>query len=120
MEIKLNQYKDALDGFEKLINIDFNELKMKIGDVVIDGLKNGQAQKFEYCVELFWKLIKIFLFQNDGIDTRSPKQTIKEFYLAGYIDKKNYMIFLDIIDDRNKLSHIYKEEEFNNIISKFK
>ncbi len=120
MEIKLSQYKEALDGFEKLLNIDLKELKKKFGEVVIDGLKNGQAQKFEYCSELCWKIVKIFLYKNDGIDTRSPKRAIKEFYLAGYIDKDNYLKLFNIIDDRNKLSHIYNEKEFNDIADKFK
>lgn len=119
MEIRLKQFKDALDGFKELVNVDLEELNKKVDSVVVDGIKNGQAQKFEYCTELCWKVIKLFLFQYDGLDEKSPKQAIKAFYLAGHCDENVYKKLLDIINDRNKLSHIYNENEFNIILSSF-
>jgi nucleotidyltransferase substrate binding protein (TIGR01987 family) len=77
------------------------------------------VQKFEYSIEMCWKLIKKFLIQETGIDAKTPKQSVKEFYLAGYIEEDYYIKLIDMIDDRNKLSHIYNEEEIRKIINKF-
>ncbi len=119
MEIRLKQFKNALDGFEYLVDLDFEDLKTRVNAKIIDGIKNGQAQKFELCTELEWKIVKRFLYEHDGIDSRSPKQAIKDFYLAGYIEEKDYFLLNDMINDRNKLSHIYNEKEFNKIVDRF-
>jgi nucleotidyltransferase substrate binding protein (TIGR01987 family) len=119
MEIRLKHFKNALDGFEYLVNLDFEDLKTRVNEKIIDGIKNGQAQKFEMCTELEWKIVKRFLYENDGIESRSPKQAIKDFYLAGYIEEEDYLLLNDMINDRNKLSHIYNEKEFNKIVDRF-
>ena len=82
--------------------------------VVIDGEYYGQMK-----IRKVDKLIKKFLKQEDGIDAKTPKQSIKEFYLAGYIEEDKYLKLVDMIDDRNKLSHMYDEEEFKKILKKF-
>ena len=81
-----------------------------------DGLKNGQAQKFEYTLELAWKAIKNHLKQQEGIDEASPKKVVKAFYLAGYMQETAYLEMIQAIDDRNKLSHIDEQREFENIV----
>ena len=73
------------------------------------------AQKFEYTLELIWKAIKQFLKRQEGIDAVSPKKVIKEFYLGGYIDESDYLQFMQAIDDRNRLSHVYQQTEFDKI-----
>ena len=42
----------------------------------------------------------------------------KELYLTGEISENIYEKFLDILDTRNQLSHIYKEEFFKDILNK--
>jgi len=42
---------------------------------LIDAVKNGMAQKFEYCLELCWKCIKEFLKRQEGVDEASPKKS---------------------------------------------
>lgn len=119
MELKLKEFKNAVDGFAYLVNVDMKSLENILDKRLIDGIENGMIQKFEYSIELCWKLIKKFLKQEDGIDTKTPKQSVKEFYLAGYIDEDNYLKLIDMIDDRNNMSHIYNEDEFKKIIKKF-
>lgn len=117
MEVKLKEFKEALENFSYLVNLDLRSLNLD--KRLIDAIENGMIQKFEYSIEICWKLIKKFLKQEDGIDAKTPKQSIKEFYLAGYIDEDNYLKLVDMIDDRNKLSHMYDEEEFRKILKKF-
>lgn len=119
MELKLNEFKKAIEGFSYLVGVDLKSMENVLDKRLIDGIENGMIQKFEYSIELGWKLIKQFLKQEDGIDAKTPKQSVKEFYLAGYIDEDNYLKLIDMIDDRNNLSHIYDEDEFRKIIKKF-
>jgi len=119
VEVKLKEFKKAIDGFSYLANYDMASLKELLDSRLIDGLVNGMVQKFEYSTELCWKLIKKFLKQEDGIDAKTPKQSVKEFYLAGYIVEDDYLALIDMIDDRNRLSPIYSEKEFKAIIKKF-
>lgn len=119
MELKLNEFKKAVEGFSYLVGVDLKSMENVLDNRLIDGIENGMIQKFEYSIELCWKLIKRFLKQEDGIDAKTPKQSVKEFYLAGYIDEDNYLKLIEMIDDRNSLSHIYDEDEFKKIIKKF-
>ncbi len=116
MDEKLKALKQAIGGALKL-----NETiaSGKIDDeIAIDGMKNGLAQKFEYSVELFWKTLKAFLLEKDGVDARSPKKVVKEFYLAGYVEDEIYRDLLTALDYRNKLSHVYDEESYYAVIRK--
>jgi len=119
IELKLKEFKNSADGFSYLVSLDVKSLENIFDKRLIDGIESGMIQKFKYSIELCWKLIKKFLKQEDGIDTKTPKQSIKEFYLAGYIDEDNYLKLIDMIDDRNSMSHIYNEDEFRKIIKKF-
>lgn len=113
-QIKYQSFIKALQGFEDTLNIDLFGFEEKIQDAV----KNGRIQKFEYCSELTWKIIKRYLQLVHGIETKSPKDAIKEFYLTNNMSEQDYETLLDIIDDRNRLSHIYKEEFFEEILQK--
>lgn len=88
--------------------------------VLSDLIMNGQVQKFEYCSELMWKALRLLLVINNNISAKSPKEVIKEFYNCGYADEKQYEVLLKILEDRNRLSHVYNEEVFLDIHSKLK
>lgn len=119
MEIKLDQFKKTLEGFDFLINTNLDELREVIDERLIDGIENGKAQKFEICMELCGKTIKGFLKEQEGIDAKSPKQSVKEFYLTGYLSEESYMTLISAIDDRNALAHIYRDEVFQQILKQF-
>jgi nucleotidyltransferase substrate binding protein (TIGR01987 family) len=117
MEVKLKDFKDAQESFSYLVNLDLENLKLD--KRLIDAIEYGIIQKFEYAIELCWKLICKFLKQADGLDSSAPKQCIKGFYLAGYIDEDYYMQLIYMIDDRDKLSRICNDEEYKIIMQKF-
>jgi nucleotidyltransferase substrate binding protein (TIGR01987 family) len=110
-QIKLDILKKALDSFKKLMDSNLS----LFDEVISDGLKNGQIQKFEYCNELLWKTIKKYLLIYHGIDAKTPKLSIKEFFLAGYINEIIYEELDTMINERNRLSHVYLEEDFKLI-----
>jgi nucleotidyltransferase substrate binding protein (TIGR01987 family) len=113
-ENKLELLLKALDGFEKSMTLE----KERFGEIEQDTIRSGQLQKFEVSVELYWKTIKKFLFEIHGIETVSPKTVIKQMYLTKYINEKDYERLLEMINERNRMSHVYNEELFELIHSK--
>ena len=111
---KLSNFKNALNDFKDLMEINLEDFSGKI----LDGLKNGQIQKFECVTEATWKIIKAFLLIKHGIEVKTPKQSIKEFYNNKFIDEELYLCLIEMIDNRNLLSHIYEKETFEEIHSK--
>jgi nucleotidyltransferase substrate binding protein (TIGR01987 family) len=111
---KLKVYKRAVDGLNRSINIDTTVFP----NDVADAIKNGCIQKFEYCTELTWKIIKDYLYIFHNIDVRSPREAIKQFFLINKVTKEDFELLLNILDDRNRLSHIYREEYFMDILNK--
>jgi nucleotidyltransferase substrate binding protein (TIGR01987 family) len=87
---------------------------------LLDTLKNGQLQKFEYTLELIWKTLKSFLKEEKGIIVQGSKDTFRE--IAPFIELNPEMTadILKVIDDRNSLAHEYEDFIMNNIYPKLK
>ena len=45
---------------------------------------DGTIQRFEFSIELFWKVLKKFL-ANEGYEVKSPKQALQEAYQMEWI-----------------------------------
>lgn len=113
---KFAVYKKAVEGFNASLEIDLSDFD----EIVQDSIKNGCIQKFEYCTELTWKIGKRFLSIAAGLEANSPKEVIKKLFTTGYIKEEELETLLNMIEDRNRLSHIYKNEYFEEILSKLK
>lgn len=114
LKYKLVQLEEAVINFEK-------SLSLKLGDyseIAADSIKSGQVQKFEFCIELLWKSVKIYLFEINGIDAKSPKMVVKEYFNLGLCSYNEYETIMEMLDDRNIISHIYKKEQFEEIYSR--
>lgn len=64
------------------------------------------------------KRLKSFCRNKDGIESKSPKQSIKNFFDTGYLTEVDYLLLIEILISRNELSHVYEEETFEKIIGK--
>jgi nucleotidyltransferase substrate binding protein (TIGR01987 family) len=113
LEFKRTVFLNAVSGLGSSLGIDLSNLE----PLVADAVKNGSIQKFGYCSELCWKLIKAYIITVHGIETNSPKSAIKEFFNVGKVQEEGFEKLIAMIEDRNCLSHIYKESEFNRIYS---
>ena len=113
---KLNQFNDAVNGFAQAITV---EVKGKSA-VEADLINNGKVQKFEYCVELAWKLARMFLFDIHGLERNSPKSAAKGLLEVQLIDDNLYQHFIEMLNDRNRMSHVYDLEDFSEILDKLK
>lgn len=111
---KTRQYADAVKDFENTLSIDLELYP----ENVADGLKSGRVQKFEVCIELLWKTLKSHLWEVNGIDARSPKIVVKEIFGLGDITPEEYEGVIEMLDDRNRLSHIYDKDQFEKIYSR--
>lgn len=74
--------------------------------------KDGVIQRFEFTFELLWKGLKIYL-ADQGIDVATPKESLKAAFRIGLIE--NEEVFLDMLDARNKTSHLYDQETSEEI-----
>ncbi|MDI6603784.1 MAG: nucleotidyltransferase substrate binding protein [Thermoanaerobacteraceae bacterium] len=67
----------------------------------------GIIQFYEIAFELSWKLMKDYL-EAQGLDVKSPRETIKQAYQMGLIE--NGHIWIDALADRNLTVHTYDEK----------
>lgn len=67
-------------------------------------LRDGVIQRFEYCIELAWKIsIKLL-----GLQTKAPNPAIRDMAQNHLID--NTELWFGFLLARNKTSHIYDED----------
>lgn len=105
LEDRFIQYSEAIDRLKEVIDV-YNDEKNQI---IVDAM----IQRFEFCVELSWKLLKDYLFYQGLGEYNSPRMVIKEAYVQKIIE--NGELWLDMIEDRNLTSHTYDEIIANTI-----
>lgn len=66
--------------------------------------RDACIQRFEYCIELAWKVSVKKL----GSQTKFPKQAIREMARADLVHSAE--VWLDFIEARNNTSHSYDEQ----------
>ena len=107
---KLDYYKKAVD-----------RVKESIAEHETTGslsVRDGAIQRFEFTVELAWKTMREFLTAQGFSNLNSPKEVLKQAYAYGLID--NDLLWLNIINDRNATSHLYKEAAASEIFCRIK
>lgn len=116
--LTIEQVKAKFEDFERALNKLQIALEKNIEDdeLYLDGL----IQRFEFCFELSWKLMQIFL-SYEGILVNSPRSAIRKSF-------ENEIIFdvegwLDMLESRNLSTHTYDEitakEIYKNIADKY-
>lgn len=78
-------------------------------DDTFSFFRDSTIQRFEFTLEIAWKSIKSFLLEYEGVECRSPKGCIREFFSSGYLDQDDVATLLVMIDDRNLATHTYHE-----------
>lgn len=109
LDLAFQQTYDALERFKETVDQPIDPRR-----IVIDAA----IHRFEFTVELFWKLLKRIL-ASKGVDVVYPKEVLQAAYQGKLID--NEQIWLHMLYDRNRTSHIYNEkmadEIYNNLQS---
>ena len=92
---QFKNFKQAYLRFEETMEIlNLNELE-----------RDGLIQRFEFTIELAWKVMKDFLEEKGFAFKPSPKDTFRQAQEAKYINYAQELI--DGLSIRNELSHDY-------------
>ncbi|RLG30367.1 nucleotidyltransferase [Methanosarcinales archaeon] len=83
-------------------------------------VRDATIQRFEYTFEIFWKLVKEYLYNHEGIECNSPKSCFREASSVGLLSEEQTITCLEMTDDRNLTSHTYIEEVAENIYEKIR
>jgi len=87
-----------------------NEAKAKLAE-------DGVIRRFEFTFGLLWETLKIFL-REEGVEARTPRDVFKEAFKLEWLD--NEELFLNMLEDRNKTSHIYDNKTSREIFQRVK
>jgi nucleotidyltransferase substrate binding protein (TIGR01987 family) len=79
--------------------------------------RDGVIQRFEFTFELFWKTVKVIL-ELEGFECAGPRSCIKEGARRGFLLEGEML--LDMLEDRNKASHIYDEPVTREIFERIR
>ena len=112
MERLTLRYQDAQRALGTLRDIAKEPFSVIVRDAAI--------QRFEYTFEAFWKFIREYLKEKEGIMANSPKSCFKEIFSLGLISEEETVELQDMTDKRNDTSHTYKEKVAQNIYEKIK
>ncbi len=104
--LKINRFYRALSRLDEAVSSAEDDLDI-----------DGAIQRFEFTVELLWKVLKGILAYH-GIECYTPRHCVKEAFRAGIIPDDE--IILDMLEDRNLTSHIYNEEQSREIFERIK
>lgn len=109
-EIKFNNYKNALSRLHESLNEAEGSGSLTMRDGVI--------QRFEFTAELSWKTMREYLLLQEVGDINNPKNVLREALSNSIItDGEGW---LSIIRDRNSTSHVYDEEDADEIFARIK
>jgi len=95
-------FKEAHSRLKEAINI------KEESDIKRDAV----IKRFEFTYELLWKTYKK-IARLEKLDYFNPKACFQFAFKSGLIDDEG--VFLEIIDARNKTSHVYSQEEAKKI-----
>ena len=73
-------------------------------------------QSFEFSFELSWLALKDFIQYKDFVKHKYARDIIKQAFNKDII--KNGGLWMDMLEDRNRLSHIYDEKTAHRILKK--
>jgi nucleotidyltransferase substrate binding protein (TIGR01987 family) len=88
------------------LNTGFARLKEAVEQAIDELDRDGVVQRFEFTFELFWKTAKVLL-EYEGFRCAGPRSCIREGARRGFLTDGETI--LDMLEDRNKTTHIYDE-----------
>ena len=88
-------------------NLTLDGTKASAYATILDSIRDGVIQRFEFCVELAWKTLREYLLDQGYTEINSPKSVMKQAFADGILDHEDG--WLQLLDARNETSHIYDE-----------
>lgn len=106
--------KQSIENLERALSRLKNAINTPLSEQS-DLLIDGTIQRFEFCIELFWKMLKRALLES-GIESGTPREAIQEAYQAKWLNDEQ--LWIQMLQDRNRTSHVYEEEVAREIFSR--
>lgn len=111
-ERQKNKYENFFEALKRLNEMNVAYKKAKGGEYE-DMARDALIQRFEFTFELAWKSLKEFLIYSGYIEATTPRSILELAYREGFID--NEAVWVAMMTDRNLTSHVYKEEQAEEI-----
>jgi len=89
-----------------------HQLERAVAQPFDEFTRDATIQRFEFCYELAWKMLKLRLEQ-EGVSALTPRQALREALQAALIDDGN--VWSEIQRYRNLTSHTYDERLANQV-----
>ncbi|MFA6263170.1 MAG: HI0074 family nucleotidyltransferase substrate-binding subunit [Candidatus Babeliales bacterium] len=118
--LALERLSDAIEHLEKVRAMSAQQVSIVMDkDELERSLRDSLIQRFEFCIDLFWKLLKKYEEEilNLVPETDAPRPVIVTACKARIISEADAETLLEMIKSRNFTSHIYKEEIADRISS---
>ena len=77
----------------------------------------GMIQAFEFTYELGWKLMKDYLQHQGFSDLVGSRDTIREAVAQAILSEDEGSVWLQMLQDRNRTSHLYDQKTMREIQS---
>ena len=84
-------------------------LSEAVAQPLTDIVRDAVIQRFEFCFELTWKALKLYL-ERQGHECGGPRGTLKKAFAEGLVTTPEEAdLWLQMLEDRNLTSHTYDE-----------
>lgn len=104
-EAQLDQFKKALTRLNEALAVPKSDI-----------VRDGAIQRFEFTIDMAWKLVKTCLEEKYGVVCQSPKECFREAYRQNMLAYDEF--WLELVDMRNQTSHTYKEEVAKSVFER--
>ena len=112
-------YEEMLEKRKKVLAKATERLKEALNEKETEIAIDGTLHRFEFTFELAWKTMKDLMEYNGIIETTgSPREVLRTAFQNGLIEDGE--TWIDMMLDRNKLSHLYDEETSRKIYKDIK
>jgi nucleotidyltransferase substrate binding protein (TIGR01987 family) len=112
-EERMPRWKERLDTFSaalaRLADVVALQYERKLNEYECDSL----IKRFEFSYEMAWKLMMSFEKENGIEGILGSKDVVRHAQAMQLID--NGEAWMDMIDARNKTSHVYDEQMANDV-----
>jgi uncharacterized protein YutE (UPF0331/DUF86 family) len=85
----------------------FEELATRRERSVIE--RDAAIMRFAYTFEAVWKAAQLYLYEHEGLEIGSPKQSIRASRRVGLLSDEQAQSALSMTDDRNLVVHVYRD-----------
>ncbi len=82
-----------------------------------DFMQDAGIRRFGFVIELFWKALKKIL-NYEKVESTTPRDVLAKSFQYKLIDDE--AVWLKLLDDRNNITHVYRQEDAQRVFKNIK